>query len=253
MTARILACLTVLAAGSHALAQNSNVLPSAKFAWGENVGFLNFRDAGSPAASQGAVVAQYILRGFVWGENIGWINLGNGAPANNVQYSNAMVGPTLDFGVNRNPANGNLSGFAWSENCGWINFSGGALATPAQPARFNSATGRLEGYAWAENLGWINLNAVDPANGKAVAVAFGCSSADIATEGSSDLATGPDGFITGTDFDAFILAFFTAYQSPVTGALLADIATSGTAAAVPDGFLTGEDFDLFIQVFFQGC
>lgn len=38
-----------------------------KFAWGENVGFLNFADAGNPAGSQAAFVQPTFLSGFVWG------------------------------------------------------------------------------------------------------------------------------------------------------------------------------------------
>lgn len=76
--------------------------------------------------------------------------------------------------------------------------------------------------------------------------------ADIATEGSADLNAGPDSYVTGSDFDAFIVAFFSGFTT-TDGALLADVATAGSGAPEPDGFLTGEDFDLFIQSFFAGC
>lgn len=76
--------------------------------------------------------------------------------------------------------------------------------------------------------------------------------ADIVTAGEPGLDSGPDGFITGDDFDAFVSAFFNGHVTP-GGVLLADVATAGTGAHAPDGFLTGDDFDAFIAVFFEGC
>lgn len=122
--------------------------PNNKFAWGENIGFLNYADAGDPAGSQGVYANPSYLEGYVWGENIGWINLGHGSGP----YANTN---NSDFGVNRS-ASGILSGYAWGENIGWINFNGGALAAPRQPARIED--GRFKGYAWGENIGWINLD-----------------------------------------------------------------------------------------------
>ncbi len=134
-----------------AAAQAQQINPNHKFAWGENIGFLNFADAGSPQGSQGVVADTHFLSGYVWGENIGWINLGGGQGP----YANTTG---LNFGVNRDAATGHLSGYAWAENIGWINFSGGALANPAKPARIDSASRRFRGYAWGENVGWINLD-----------------------------------------------------------------------------------------------
>ncbi|HZW07806.1 MAG TPA: hypothetical protein VFF65_11850, partial [Phycisphaerales bacterium] len=126
MNRTLLASIALAAAASPALAQLSNIDATNKFSWGENIGWMNWRDAGNPATSQGAVVRARYLSGFVWGENVGWINLGDGTPAGpGGQYANVNG---TDFGVNRDPATGNLSGFAWGENIGWINFSGGALA-----------------------------------------------------------------------------------------------------------------------------
>ncbi|MCW5764340.1 MAG: hypothetical protein KIT68_00020 [Phycisphaeraceae bacterium] len=78
--------------------------------------------------------------------------------------------------------------------------------------------------------------------------------ADIATSGSIDPNAGPDGFLTGEDFDLFIEVFFTGFVNN-QGRLLADIATVGSSNPYsgPDGFLTGEDFDAFIQLFFTNC
>lgn len=133
----------------------TNIVPTSKFAWSENCGWLNFRDAGAVPGAQGARFLGSFASGFAWGENIGYINLGDATPVNAVNYANTSG---ADFGVNINTTTRELSGLAWGENVGWINFSGGALATPPNPARIDSASGRLRGYAWAENIGWINLD-----------------------------------------------------------------------------------------------
>ncbi|MBL8991227.1 MAG: hypothetical protein JNJ48_06570, partial [Phycisphaerae bacterium] len=64
---------------------------------------------------------------------------------------------------------------------------------------------------------------------------------------------GPDGFITGTDFDVFVQAFFQEIRRPEpTGPYIADL-TNGDGTGGPDGFVTGSDFDFFIVKFFAGC
>lgn len=113
------------------------------------------------------------------------------------------------------------------------------------------------------------LLSINPATGSATVVgptnglfggAYGMSAvipappcrADIATEGSSDPNAGPDGAITGADFDLFVQAFYTEFRN-TQGVLIADIAASGSGAPQPDGFVTGEDFDSFVQAYFAGC
>ncbi len=154
---------------SNALAQ-SNIDPTNKHAWGENVGWTNWRGAATPG--QGVVVGGTFLGGFVWAENVGWINLGDGSPANGVSYANvdgSDAGVNIDHdGVTYDGlSDGTLHGMAWGENVGWLNFDGGAMATPPQPAGIE-CDGRLNGYVWGENVGWINLSSVDP--GKFVSV-----------------------------------------------------------------------------------
>lgn len=145
-------CVRMLAVavmvGSPALAQ-SNVNATNKFAWGENIGWTNWRDANGGA--QGVVVNTGYLRGFIWGENIGWINTGNG----NAPYANTN---NTNFGVNIDPVTGYTSGLAWGENVGWINFATRSAVGDAQGARFDFAAGRFRGFAWGENIGWINLD-----------------------------------------------------------------------------------------------
>jgi hypothetical protein len=103
-----------------------NIDPTNKFAWGENIGWVNF----APSTVPGVTVADSAVSGYAWGENIGWINLG---PTN---------GGVINDGA------GNLSGYAWGENIGWTNFDG---------VKINPSTGEFSGYAWGENIGWINF------------------------------------------------------------------------------------------------
>src|SRR5204862_6202003 len=102
--ARLLGALTLPAlAASTALAQ-SDVDLTNKYNWSENAGFLNWRDAGTPAASQGvrfsAPHGPSFLSGYIWGGNIGWINVGKGAPADAYHYAN-LTG--AEFGVTIEP------------------------------------------------------------------------------------------------------------------------------------------------------
>jgi hypothetical protein len=189
--------LSLLAAAlaAPALAQ-SNISPSHQYSYSENCGWMNWRDSGSPAASQGVDVHSTYLTGFIWCENIGYIRTGNG-PAAGPEYANADAS---DAGVNID-ASGNLSGLGWGENVGWINFSGGAMATPPNPARLDKGAARLRGYAWGENIGWINL---DDAN-SFVGVTGLCGSADFNCDGD-----------VGTDAD--IEAFFACLAGNCPGA-----------------------------------
>lgn len=84
----------------------------------------------------------------------------------------------------------------------------------------------------------------------AITVVVACSVADVATDGFP-VNRGPDGFITGTDFDVFLQAFFAELRFP-DGELIADVAND-SGVSVSDGFLTGMDFELFVARFFEGC
>ena len=147
----ILTASIAITAQSHA---QSNISATNKFSWGENTGWMNWRDAGSPAASQGSIIAGSFMSGNIWCENIGYVNLGDGAPSNGASYSN-LAG--TDFGVNIRRDN-LLGGLAWGENIGWINFGPFTTLPGNQQARFDAAAARLRGFAWGENTGWINLD-----------------------------------------------------------------------------------------------
>jgi hypothetical protein len=115
-------------------------------AWGANVGWANWRGD----VANGAVIGEYVCSGFVWFANCGWMNLGDGTPANGIQYQNNVAN---DCGVNVD-ALGNLRGFAWHQNLGWANFH--ALGSP----KVDLKTGDFSGYVWLANAGWVSLNNV---------------------------------------------------------------------------------------------
>ena len=136
--------LGLLALGQAVLA--GNIDPTNKFAWGTNVGWINFDP--TCANCDGATVFADHLEGYTYGENIGWIRLGTYTGGSPHTYAND--GPAT-YGVNVDGA-GNLSGYAWSTNTGWINFAptGGGVS-------IDPATGDFIGYAWGENIGWIRF------------------------------------------------------------------------------------------------
>ncbi|MCB2178361.1 sortase [bacterium] len=118
--------------------------PTYKWAWGTNIGWINF----SPTHG-GVTVYDDHLEGYAWAENIGWIRLGTYAGGGAHTYANDAADT---YGVNNDGA-GNLSGYAWGTNIGWVNFNpthGGVTVDPT--------TGAFDGYAWAENVGWISFS-----------------------------------------------------------------------------------------------
>lgn len=132
----------------------TNIDPVFKYGWGENIGWLNWRDANG--GSDGVRVHKTFLSGFAWAENVGYLNLGDGNPANGTAYANV---DGADFGVNIDPLTGDLFGLAWGENIGWVNFdTRTALGGSNQQARLDPAANRFRGYAWGENVGWISLD-----------------------------------------------------------------------------------------------
>jgi hypothetical protein len=124
-------------------AATGNIDPVNKWAWGTNVGWINFRPEHG-----GVTVYDDHLEGYAWGENIGWIRLGSHDGGGAHTYANTTKD---NYGVNKDSA-GNLFGYAWGTNVGWINFKpthGGVTIDPA--------TGSFNGYAWGENIGWIHF------------------------------------------------------------------------------------------------
>lgn len=145
-------CAAVCAAVAGSALGDSNVSLTDKFAWQENTGWMNWRDANGGIG--GTEILSDHLRGFIWCENIGFLNTGNGGGP----YASGGSQTGANFGVNVNAVNGELSGFAWGENVGWINFSTAGLG--ANAARFDFDDQRFRGFAWGENIGWVNLDDV---------------------------------------------------------------------------------------------
>jgi len=212
----LILALTLAAAAPVAHAQVTNIDADNKFSWGENIGFMNWRDADNTAA--GVHFYPTHAQGAIWCENVGWIRMGSG-PADGVTYTNA---DDTDYGVNVSPS-GKLFGYGWGENIGWVNFDGGGQASPAQTAYIDNslAPRRLFGYAWSENVGWINLNDEDAYVGVYCLADFNA-----------------DGFVSGDDFDAFVERFE---------------AGDPSADVNGDTFTSGDDFDLFVAAFEAGC
>ncbi|MBP6855511.1 MAG: carboxypeptidase regulatory-like domain-containing protein [Candidatus Pacebacteria bacterium] len=99
--------------------------PSAKYAWGDVMGWINF------GATHGNVhITDTQLTGYIWSPVYGWINLN----------------PTTS-GV-KNDSEGHLSGYAWSAQRGWINFSGVSISTQ----------GVFGGTATSDTAGTITFN-----------------------------------------------------------------------------------------------
>src|SRR3989344_3547944 len=76
---------------------NGTIDSTYKYAWGENIGWINFGCDNCDVS-----VTDAGLSGYALSETVGWINLGD------------VV----------NDGEGNLSGYAWGENIGWIIFGG---------------------------------------------------------------------------------------------------------------------------------
>lgn len=123
---------------------NTSINVTNKYAYGANVGWMDWRGD----TNNGAVIGEFVCSGFIYSANVGWINLGSGAPTNGIQYKN--LGAT-DFGINHDGV-GNLRGFAYGANIGWINFE--ANGAP----KVNLKNGTLSGFIYSANCGWISLS-----------------------------------------------------------------------------------------------
>ena len=93
-----------------------------KYAWGENIGWVNFG-----CDNCNVHVTDSALSGYALSETVGWINLED------------VV----------NDGQGNLSGLAWGENVGYIKFN------PTNGGGIINSSGEFTGSALGENIGWI--------------------------------------------------------------------------------------------------
>jgi len=104
---------------------NGTIDPAHAYAWGDDVGWVNFGTTGG-----NVTITDSALTGYAWSSNFGWIDL---APT--------QAGVTND-------GNGTLGGYAWNENIGWINFSGVTI----------NNSGMFAGVATTADEGTINFN-----------------------------------------------------------------------------------------------
>jgi len=166
--------VALLCESGQALAQTGNIDPTNKWAWGTNVGWINFRPTHG-----GVTVYDDHIEGYAWGENVGWIRLGSYEGGGTHTYANTSA---TDYGVNRD-GSGNLSGYGRGTNVGWINFAptqGGVMIDPV--------TGSFTGYAWGENIGWIHFkNAAPSAYNVVVSSVIAVSKGDVDNNGTVDV------------------------------------------------------------------
>jgi len=141
---RALAALLWLVSASASAPAATTINAPNKFSWGANFGWTDWRSS----TNSGVVIGDYVCSGYIYSGNAGWINVGQGAPANGIQYQNNSA---TDFGLNLDGW-GNLRGYAYGANIGWINFEnlGGASV--------DLNTGRFSGYCYSANCGWISLS-----------------------------------------------------------------------------------------------
>ena len=173
---RILGLATLLALSLSVLvhAQTGNIDPTTKWAWGTNIGWVNFHPTDG-----GVTVYEDHLEGYAWGENVGWIRMGSHDGGGSHTYGNTSA---IDYGVNRDPS-GNLSGYAWGTTVGWINFNPTHDGVTIDPI-----TGSFDGYAWGENVGWISFkNTTPPAYNVIASTVIAVSKGDATGDGTIDL------------------------------------------------------------------
>ena len=100
-----------------------------KYAWSENLGWLNLGTSGGNVH-----VTDTALTGYIWSTEYGWINLN---PSANTNVTNDGAG--------------NLSGYAFGQNCGWINFNGVKI----------DSSGNFSGNASGSISGDISFNCLN--------------------------------------------------------------------------------------------
>jgi PKD repeat protein len=139
----ITACLLLAIEAAHGA--TGTIDSTAKYAYSENAGWLNFA-----STDASATVTRTALNGYAWCETVGWISLGSGTgPFGNTGANDWGVNVAYSANV---PGGGVLSGYGWSENSGWINFA------PKDGGVAIGADGTFDGFAWSETLGYIHFD-----------------------------------------------------------------------------------------------
>ena len=99
------ALLSLVGFGAYAHASSVASSSVSGYAWGDNLGWINFGCTKCTVR-----VSDTAVTGYAWSSQEGWIN-----------FSPAHAGVVND-------GNGMLSGYAWSTGLGWINFSGALIS-----------------------------------------------------------------------------------------------------------------------------
>src|SRR5688572_2650079 len=79
-----LPALLVLSALALPAPAATTINPVNHFAYGANIGWIDWRGD----VANGAVIGEFVASGHVYGANVGWIHLGDGTPANGIRYLN---------------------------------------------------------------------------------------------------------------------------------------------------------------------
>ena len=116
----LLCCLGLFFPLSYAFA--GVVLDSHKYAWSNNVGYINFENV---------IVNDSALSGHAWSANKGFIKF------------NPALGGVSNDGA------GNLSGSAWGEQLGWIDFDNVSI---------DGTTGKFSGTATGTLIGTLTFD-----------------------------------------------------------------------------------------------
>jgi len=119
------AALALFGATAFASTTNGTIDATLKYAWSDQMGWLNFGTSGGSVQ-----ITDTALTGYAWSDNFGWINL---APA-----GSGVV----------NDTNGTLSGSAWGENVGYISFAGVII----------NSSGKFTGTATGTVAGTVNFD-----------------------------------------------------------------------------------------------
>lgn len=116
----VLILLLALFVATPVLASETNgvIDPLYKYAWGENLGWLNCAPTSASSVYNGLNITASEIIGYAWSSVGGWINF---APPG---------------GGVTNDSTGTLGGYAWSSQKGWINMAGVTI---------NTATGKFSG------------------------------------------------------------------------------------------------------------
>ena len=148
---KLLLTLLVGAFASLPLPAATTISAVNRFAYGANIGWINW---GGDVAN-GAVIGAFVCSGSIYSANTGWISLGTGTPANGVRYRSNT---TTDYGVNHDGM-GNLAGYAYGANIGWLTFTNRAANGVAYDGpKVDLLTGKFSGFVWSANCGWISLS-----------------------------------------------------------------------------------------------